>query len=117
MRASLSAGLLAARRRAGVSGTALIEQHDAAAGRAAAALVRADVAAQLAMAAERAPRAALDAAVERCPSVAKSFRPGMRSPRIRTALRSGDISGWDLDRQLAVAASLGLRARLVLEPA
>ncbi|WP_276508074.1 hypothetical protein [Methylorubrum populi] len=41
----------------------------------------------------------------------------MASPKVRTALRSGDIAGWDLDRQLAVAASLGLRARIVLEPA
>jgi hypothetical protein len=41
----------------------------------------------------------------------------MASPKVRTALRSGDIAAWDLDRQLAVAASLGLRARIVLEPA
>ncbi|HEV2545334.1 MAG TPA: hypothetical protein VGU70_21520 [Methylobacterium sp.] len=41
----------------------------------------------------------------------------MASPKVRTALRSGDISAWDLDRQLAVAASLGLRVRIVLEPA
>jgi hypothetical protein len=70
----------------------------------------------MALAMERAPVEALEAVVERCPSVAR-YPIGMRSPRIRTALRSGDIEGWDLDRQCAVAASLGMRVRLVLEPA
>ncbi|WP_280139103.1 hypothetical protein [Methylobacterium sp. GXS13] len=40
----------------------------------------------------------------------------MSSPKVRTALRSGDIASWDLDRLLAVAASIGLKARIVLKP-
>lgn len=40
----------------------------------------------------------------------------MKSEKIRTQLRAGDIEGWGLPRLMAVAASLGLRAeiRLVL---
>lgn len=34
--------------------------------------------------------------------------------RIRTQLRAGDIEAWGLDRLLAVAASLGLRAEINL---
>lgn len=59
---------------------------------------------------------ALERAAVRCPSL-RRYPVGMASPKCRTALRSGDISAWDFDRQLAVAASLGLRARIVLEPA
>lgn len=75
----------------------------------------ADLAAQLAPALA-APPEAIARAAERCPSLQR-YPVGMASPKVRTALRSGDISGWDLDRQLAVAASMGLRARIVLEPA
>ncbi|GJD87185.1 hypothetical protein BHAOGJBA_0685 [Methylobacterium hispanicum] len=38
----------------------------------------------------------------------------MNSQRVRTQLRAGDIEGWGLDRLLAVAASLGLRAEIRL---
>jgi len=41
----------------------------------------------------------------------------MISQRIHTQLRAGDIQGWGLDRRLAVAASLGLRAEIRLVPA
>lgn len=58
----------------------------------------------------------MERAAERRPSL-RRYPIGMASPKVRTALRSGDIAGWDLDRQLAVAASLGLKARIVLEPA
>lgn len=71
---------------------------------------------QLAAALDAAPPDVLARAVERPPSLGR-YPARMASPKVRTALRSGDISGWDLDRQLAVAASLGLRARIVLEPA
>jgi len=78
--------------------------------------ILADIAEQLAPALAAAPPEAIARAAERCPSL-RRYPVGMASPKVRTALRSGDISGWDLDRQLAVAASLGLRARIVLEPA
>ena len=32
-------------------------------------------------------------------------------------MRSGDLAAWDLDCLLAVAASIGLKARIVLKPA
>ncbi len=76
----------------------------------------ADLAEQLAPALAAAPPEAIARAAERCPSL-RRYPVGMASPKVRTALRSGDISAWDLDRQLAVAASLGLRVRIVLEPA
>lgn len=63
-----------------------------------------------------APGEALERAAQRYPSL-RRYSVGMASPKVGTALRSGDIAAWDLDRQLAVAASLGLRARIVLEPA
>ncbi len=77
---------------------------------------RADDAAQLAPALAAATPEAIARAVQRTPSLGR-YPAGMASPKARIALRSGDISAWDLDRQLAVAASLGLRARIVLEPA
>jgi hypothetical protein len=115
-RASLSRALYAARCQLRVTGTELIARHDAAAGREASRAARADVAVQLAVAMAGAPGEALERAAVRCPSL-RNFPVGMASPKVRTALRSGDISAWDLDRQLAVAASLGLRARILLEPA
>lgn len=49
---------------------------------------------------------------------AKPYRmQGMNSQRVRTQLRAGDLDGWGLDRLLAVAASLGLRAEIRLVPA
>lgn len=41
---------------------------------------------------------------------------GMASPKPRTAFRSGDIAGWDLDCQCAVAASLNHRVEMILVP-
>ncbi|KQT93368.1 hypothetical protein ASG60_08360 [Methylobacterium sp. Leaf469] len=63
-----------------------------------------------------APGEAMERDAERCPSL-RRYPVGIASPKVRTALRAGDISGWDLDRQLAVAASLDLPARITLEPA
>ncbi len=40
----------------------------------------------------------------------------MNSQKVRTQLRAGDIDGWGLNRLLAVAASLGLRAEIRLVP-
>ncbi len=115
-RAALSRALFAARCQRRVPGTELIARHDAEAGRRAAQACRAGLAEQLAPAISAAPPEAIARAAERCPSLWR-YPVGMASPKVRTALRSGDISGWDLDRQLAMAASLGLRARIVLEPA
>lgn len=115
-RGALSRAIFAARCQRRISGTELIARHDAAAGREAARIARADLAEQLAPALAAAPPEAVARAAERCPSL-RRYPIGMSSPKVRTALRSGDISAWDLDRQLAVAASLGLRARIVLEPA
>lgn len=70
---------------------------------------------RLAPALAASPAEAIARAAERCPSL-RRYPVGMASPKVRTALWSGDISTWDLDRQLAVAASIGLRARIVLEP-
>ncbi|APX86014.1 hypothetical protein BV511_15685 [Methylorubrum extorquens] len=114
-RHALSRAILAARCRAGVSGTELIRRHDAAAGKAAAQVVRAGIAAQLAPALERAPPEAIARAVERTPSLAR-YPVGMASPKVRTAMRTGDLASWDLDRQCAVAASLGHRVEVVLVP-
>jgi hypothetical protein len=41
----------------------------------------------------------------------------MASPKVRTALRSGEISRWGLDRLCAVAASLKCAVHPVLVPA
>jgi hypothetical protein len=41
----------------------------------------------------------------------------MASPKVRTALRSGEIGRWDLDRLYAVAASLRHTVHPVLVPA
>ncbi|MBI1689541.1 hypothetical protein [Methylorubrum sp. DB1722] len=114
-RHALSKAILAARCRAGVTGTELIRRHDAAAGKAAAQIVRAGIAAQLAPALERAPPEALARAVERTPSLAR-YPVGMASPKIRTQMRTGEIASWDLDRQCAVAASLGHRVEVILVP-
>jgi hypothetical protein len=108
--------IFAARCQRCVTGTDLIARHDSAAGVEAARVARADVAEQLATAMAGTPGEALERAAVRCPSL-RRYPIGMASPKVRTALRSGDIAAWDLDRQLAVAASLGLRARIVLEPA
>lgn len=115
-RAALSRAIYSARCLHRVTGTELIARHDAEAGRRAAQACRADIAAQLAPALAAAPPEAIARAIERTPSLGR-YPAGMASPKVRTALRSGDIAAWDLDRQLAVAASLGLRARIILEPA
>ncbi|NEU13511.1 hypothetical protein G3T14_15420 [Methylobacterium sp. BTF04] len=52
---------------------------------------------------------------ERVPSVAR-YAIGMVSPKVRTALRSGDIARWDLDRLCAVSASVGHRVEAILVP-
>lgn len=54
-------------------------------------------------------------AVERTPSLAR-YPVGMASPKVRTSMRTGDLASWDLDRQCAVAASLGHRVEVVLVP-
>jgi hypothetical protein len=76
---------------------------------------RAGIASQLSAALDAAPPDVLARAIERTPSLGR-YPAGMASPKVRTALRSGDISGWDLDRQCAVAASLGHRVEIVLVP-
>ncbi|UYW24814.1 hypothetical protein OKC48_16195 [Methylorubrum extorquens] len=58
---------------------------------------------------------AIARAVERTPSLAR-YPVGMASPKVRTAMRTGDLASWDLDRQCAVAASLGHRVEVVLVP-
>lgn len=75
----------------------------------------AGLAEQLAPALSAAPPEVIARAAEKCPSL-RRHPVGMASPKVWTALRSGDISAGDLGRQLVVAASLGLRARIVLEP-
>ena len=57
---------------------------------------------------------AIARAVERCPSL-RRYPVGMSSPKVRTAVRAGDIAHFDFDRQLVIAASLGKRLRIVLE--
>lgn len=41
----------------------------------------------------------------------------MASPKVRTALRSGDIAAWDFDRLCAVSASLDQCIEATLVPA
>jgi hypothetical protein len=115
LRAALSRALLARRRMDRVSGTDLIARHDAAAGREAATVARAGLAAQLLPALEAATPEAIARVEERTPSVAR-YAVGVRSPKVRTALRAGEIAAWDLDRQCAVAASLRHSVHLVLVP-
>jgi hypothetical protein len=78
-------------------------------------MVRAGFPEQLAGALAAAPRETIARAAERTPSL-RRYPVGMASPKVRTALRSGDIAGWDLDRQGAVAASLDHRVEMILVP-
>ncbi|TXM74853.1 hypothetical protein FV226_05635 [Methylobacterium sp. WL12] len=111
----MSRELLATRRKLRVSGTDLIARHDAAAGREAADVARAGLAGQLLPILDAAMPEAVARVEERTPSVAR-YAVGMASPKVRTALRSGDLARWDLDRLCAVSASLGHRVEAILVP-
>ena len=58
---------------------------------------RAEIAEQLLPALNVTPPDAIARAVERCPSL-RRYPVGRASLKVRTALRSGDISSWDLPR-------------------
>ncbi len=116
-RAAIVCQLASARYRLRVRGDELVARHDAAAGKAAAAEVGRAAAAQIAAAFTGTPLELSQAARARVPSAKPCRMRGMNSQRVRTQLRAGDIEGWGLDRLLAVAASLGLRAEIRLVPA
>lgn len=77
--------------------------------------LNANIAAELAPTLEQAPPEAVLRAVERTPSLTR-YPVGMASPKVRTAMRTGEIASWDLDCQCAVAASLGHRVEILLVP-
>lgn len=99
--------LASARYRLRLRGDELVARHDAEA------LERA-TARQIAAAFEGTAEELCRAVRHRVPSAKPCRMKGMNSQKIRTQLRAGDIAGWGIDRLLAVAATLGLRAEIRL---
>jgi len=108
--------LASARYRLRVRVDELVARHDAEASQRAAGDLERVTAAQIATSFEGTALDLCEAAKDRVPSAKPCGLPGMNSQKVRTQLRAGDIDGWGLDRLLAVAASLGLRAEIRLVP-
>ncbi|GJD97488.1 hypothetical protein [Methylobacterium iners] len=115
-RAVIVAGLASARYRMKVRGDDLVARHNAEAGHQAATELERETATQIATSFEGSPIEFCARVKARVPSAKPCRMPGMNSQRVRTQLRAGDIETWGLDRLLAVAASLGLRAEIRLVP-